>query len=102
MIINEYLNKRESNAPPIENEPKFFTFYVHNISGARTKINNINDRLHTSTYDGICLQETWFNASIASENIVNGTHFKIFRFDRSQSTNSAKEGGGVTTIIDNS
>lgn len=48
-----------------------------------------------SDIEVICIQESWFNASVVNAEITRNSDYEIFRSDRSQSSNPATNGGGV-------
>lgn len=63
---------------------KIIEIYVHNVSGAKTKTDELNSFLATTIHDFVLLQETWFDATIDSDELIASTEFSIFRADRSQ------------------
>lgn len=73
--------------------------YVQNLSGAKSKIYQINNFLATTTYDSLCLQESWFNNTIDNNEIIASTNFHLHRMDRSSFLNKR---GGIVTFIHNS
>lgn len=75
--------------------------YSHNISGGKSKISNINHSLATTQFDIICIQETWFDSTIDSMEIIASTNFNIYRYDRSSSLSSKEMGGGLVTFVRN-
>lgn len=52
--------------------------------------------------DIVCIQETWFDASINSEIMIRNTDFLIYRSDRSEFDSIKTSGGGVCTFINKS
>lgn len=75
--------------------------YAHNLGGAKSKIYKINDALATTHFDIILIQESWFDDSVDSSEIIASSHFKIERSDRSNFMNRKKIGGGIATIVKN-
>lgn len=57
--------------------------YVQNLSGAASKIMSINHRLATSTYDLICVQETWFTDVTDTSPLIANVDYQLYRCDRS-------------------
>lgn len=75
--------------------------YSQNVSGAASKIHNINQFLATTHYDIICLQETWFDDASNVDDCTASTSFSYIRNDRSSTLNKRKKGGGLVTFIRN-
>lgn len=73
--------------------------YSQNISGRKEKVLQINNKLAYTPYSIILLQETWFNNTVSSSEIINMTEFEIFRRGRSETSNTRSLGGGVCTLI---
>lgn len=71
--------------------------YSQNLSGAKSKIYAINDKLSLELYDIVCIQETWWDTKITDEEIISNSRYIILSKDR-----SSKKGGGVAIIIKNS
>lgn len=78
---------------------KFLTYYCQNISGAKTKVQRINELLTKSTFHAIAFQETWFGEEINDIEITKNTSYVIFRQDRSETAHHKVGGGGVATLI---
>lgn len=72
-----------------------------NLSGAKTKLQKINECLVSSPYDIFALQETWFDESVLDSNFINGTDYFCFRSDRCNSLSGKIKGGGVMTCVSN-
>lgn len=75
------------------------TIYGHNVSGAESKIANINNSLAVTDFDIVCLQETWWNGTVIDDEIIGGTSYRIVRSDHSCFMNSRRIGGGLVTIL---
>lgn len=75
--------------------------YTQNISGGRTKIQSINDRIANMHYDVISLQETWFLSTITNEELIANIPFTVYRRDRCHFHNDATSGGGVAFYVRN-
>lgn len=72
---------------------------TQNISGGRSKINAIIDRISNLHYDVIAIQETWFLPSITDQEIIANIPFNIFRRDRCNFKSGATTGGGVAFFV---
>lgn len=73
--------------------------YVHNLSGAASKIHAINQKLATTIFDVFALQETWFNSKTDTAALTANTEFILLRADRSNSANTKKKMGGGIAIL---
>lgn len=93
------LKKLISKKVKVSDEKEFFTIYSPKISECKGKINDLNNKLTTSSFDIICIQESWLDDSINDNEITGGTQFSIVRADRSFFNNPRKRGGGVCILI---
>lgn len=75
--------------------------YSQNVSGARSKIYKFNDFLANTNFDIIAIQESWFDESIDSNEIIASVDFQISRMDRSCFDNDRSKGGGVCLLVRN-
>lgn len=75
--------------------------YSQNISGGKSKLYKINNALAISSYDILCIQESWFDQSITNGEITASTNYNICRKDRSFFASEKTRGGGVAIIIRN-
>lgn len=75
--------------------------YIHNLSGASSKLMSINHCLATSSYDLILFQETWFSGTTDTSLLLANLSYLIYRCDRSQFTSDNKRGGGVAILYRN-
>lgn len=96
-LINNTLKENSSiEASHMKNNK--LLIYSHNLSGAKSKIYQINNFLAITNYEVICLQETWFNDSVTNEEILASTNFNANRSDRHTFINTRKNGGGIITF----
>lgn len=75
--------------------------YSHNVGGAKSKIYTINDKLSTTAFEILCLQETWYDDKVGSSEIIASANFALVRNDRSCLESRKKSGGGLATFIMN-
>lgn len=94
------IDKKLACSPP-ENVMQELRIYSHNVSGSRTKINKLNDFLAVTNCDIIVIQETWWNDTINSNEILASTEFTMCRSDRNFESMEVTEGGGLAIIIRN-
>lgn len=73
--------------------------YSQNVSGARRKTSDLTDFLAATTYKIVAIQETWFNQTIDSNEIMAFTNFNIYREDRDLVGLGKKDGGGLAIFI---
>lgn len=72
---------------------------MQNLSGARSKVHELNRGLTLTNFDIVLLVETWFNRTIINEEITASTTFSCCRGDRSQFNIVSTEGGGVAILV---
>lgn len=75
------------------------SIYCQNISGGKNKISFMCDKLTTTEFSVICLQETWFDGTVMDKEIVSFSNFNLYRQDRSETSHYKKIGGGLVTLI---
>lgn len=80
-------------------DQNFLSLYCQNISGAKSKITTINERLSISLFQLVLFQETWFDRKISDEELIKNTDFNIYRHDREQTDHHKQIGGGVATLV---
>lgn len=68
--------------------------YYQNVRGLRTKTNEFLKELQLTSYDLICLTETWLWDGISSAEIFS-SNYSVFRKDRDYSSRGCRFGGGV-------
>lgn len=73
--------------------------YNQNLSGSKSNVIDMNNKLSFSDYDIFTFQETWFDNTIDSNTLINGTDYTIYRKDRSSLLNNRSKGGGLATLI---
>lgn len=78
---------------------KTLTIYSQNISGGKSKIYRLNDFLINTTFDIIALQETWYDNTVNSAEIIAASNFQICRMDRSKFQSNRSKGGGICLFI---
>lgn len=69
--------------------------YYQNLSGAKSKVNFINNKLATSSFDLVCFVETWFDSSVLDRELYGGNNYSLQRADRSKFKNNRSRGGGI-------
>lgn len=94
-------NFKTSSQNPTTQLPSIL-MYSHNISGGKSKLMNINSRLATTMFDVICLQETWYDATVQNYELNGNSDFNIFRMDGANFKTKSTRGGGVVTLVKNS
>lgn len=72
--------------------------YYQNVGGMKTGYRCLIDAVRLCSYDVIVLTETWLNGSLSDEEI-KFDNYSVFRCDRSPSTSSKSEGGGVLVAV---
>lgn len=82
--------------------PSSFNIYSHNVSGAKSKITKMNNALAITIYDVLCFQETWYDHSIDTAELVASTNYTCIRQDRSTFLDAKATGGGVLILVANS
>ncbi|XP_047523578.1 uncharacterized protein LOC125062006 [Pieris napi] len=68
--------------------------YYQNVQGLRTKTASFLKYLSTSNYKIIALTETWLKSGISNMELFDN-RYTVYRRDRSSSTNTKSDGGGV-------
>ncbi|CAF4940047.1 unnamed protein product [Pieris macdunnoughi] len=68
--------------------------YYQNVQGLRTKTASFLKYLSTSNYGIIALTETWLKSGISNMELFDN-RYTVYRRDRSSSTNTKSDGGGV-------
>lgn len=101
IIVNKPAISNDDQAVQSNNasSTRIFQIYVHNLSGAKSKISKLNHFLATTSHDLILLQETWYTNIITDAEIVANTNFTIIRADRSEFVNKRTLGGGVAVCL---
>lgn len=77
------------------------SIYSHNVSGAKSKINRINNILTMSLFDVIALQETWYDETVEDYELLRNTNYNLLRQDRRHTIHHKTGGGGVAILIKN-
>lgn len=72
--------------------------YYQNVGGIKTGYRCVIDAVRLCSYDVIVLTETWLNCNL-SEDEIKFDNYNVFRCDRSPSTSSKSEGGGVLIAV---
>lgn len=83
------------------NEYGEIEIFIHNMSGIKSKISALSNGLATCYYKIVCVQETWLDNSIADNEIIEATEFRMFRRDRSQFLSTKIGEGGVMILVHN-
>lgn len=99
-LIGRRFLKQPENGLNETPAPTPATIYYMNLSGAKSKITNINSWLLTSVFDIVVLTETWFDSTIVSSEITAGTKYNIIRRDRATFSSNKQKGGGVAILHD--
>ena len=74
------------------------SLFYQNVRGLRTKIGEFSDNILISTYDIICLTETWLNPDFPNHCYFPQI-FSVYRKDRNEFTSSGTRGGGVLIAL---
>lgn len=69
------------------------------MSGIRTKLADIGNRIQANDFHIIMVQETWLNENIGDAEVATFTNYNIYRVDRSQSKSAKQRGGGVMVLV---
>ena len=72
--------------------------YYQNVQGLRTKTNSTLRNVLTSNYKIIAFTETWLNVNINNNEIIDDRYI-VYRRDRTNSTSSKKDGGGIMLAV---
>lgn len=86
----------------VQNLPAHLNIYTMNMSGIKSKVYKINDKLSQQHFHVYAIQETWLNESVSSDEIIGNTQYSIVRNDRAHFRANRKNGGGVMCLIHNS
>lgn len=100
IIINNKKLKSIKNSGKLTSiKHSVLRFYAQNISGGKSKLYAINNRLAISDYDVTCIQETWLDESVNNNEIIVSSNYNLRRRDRRCFMNERKICGGVITLI---
>jgi Reverse transcriptase (RNA-dependent DNA polymerase)/Endonuclease-reverse transcriptase len=72
--------------------------YYQNARGLRTKTNDLLHNVQLSTYDIICLTETWLKDGVFNRELFDD-RYDVFRRDRDILSSDKSDGGGVLIAI---
>ncbi|CAN7974975.1 unnamed protein product [Ixodes persulcatus] len=72
--------------------------YYQNVRGLRTKADEFSSNLALSSFDIICLTETWLCAEIHDSQYFTND-YTVFRRDRDYSATGQRFGGGVLIAV---
>lgn len=75
------------------------SIYSHNVSGAKSKMNRMNNILTMSLFDIIALQETWYDETVEDYELLRNTNYNLLRQDRRHTNHHKIGGGGVAILI---
>lgn len=78
--------------------PSSLRIYYQNVRGLRTKIESFFLAVTELDYDVIVLTETWLDHRILSAQLF-GSHYSVFRTDRSALNSNKSRGGGVLIAV---
>jgi hypothetical protein len=73
---------------------KLSSALLFNARSLNNKLPELHQLLFSYKCDLICITETWFHHDLADSVILGGSHYTVFRTDRS----SAHHGGGVCIL----
>lgn len=73
--------------------------YYQNVRGLRTKLDNFKLNLSANDHDLVFITESWLNGGVFDEEFVDVMRYSVFRRDRSTTSNSKGDGGGVFTAV---
>lgn len=76
----------------------YFTAYLQNVRGLRTKVNDLYSSASSSEFDIIGLTETWLSADISSTEYFPNSYV-IYRCDRKFTEVGLSRGGGVLLAV---
>lgn len=68
--------------------------FYQNVRGLRTKTVHVSNAIKSSTYDFLCLTETWLCDGIHNAECF-GNSYEVYRRDRCARTSDKATGGGV-------
>lgn len=69
---------------------------LFNAQSIKNKLNELHYLLHLSSFDIICITETWLNDTVPDNIIIDSSSYSVFRSDRKMS-----RGGGVMVLTKN-
>lgn len=64
-------------------------------------MNRMNNKLALTTFDVICIQETWYDDSVNSAELLASTNYTIYSRDRKEFWSEKMNGGGVMILVRN-
>nr|CAH7715981.1 unnamed protein product [Callosobruchus chinensis] len=72
--------------------------FYQNTRGLRSKTTTLLHNVISTSFDIICLSETWLNSGVLSSELFP-EEYEVFRHDRETSGSSKKDGGGVLIAV---
>lgn len=72
--------------------------YYQNVRGIRSKTNDLLQAIKANDYNVIILTESWLKEGIFNREFIDD-RYEVLRRDRSRSTSSKSDGGGVVVAI---
>lgn len=69
--------------------------YYQNVRSLKNKIDLFYNASSSSTYDFICITESWLIDSISSSEFIDINKYSVIRRDRDLTATDSSRGGGV-------